>query len=316
MNQGFHTTFSSYSSFDPNYRNIVTFDVSGAYVIEPGVKMLFVMAVGGGAGGGGGGKFASGTFSGGGGGGSSGSIIRGYFLTEDLGGPHSVLNITIGTGGGGGTGPAGLGNNGSSGTGGGATVIDVNGCGTLLTAPGGVAGGGGTVSGNAVAQAPAGFLNYGIFTVMSAAGRGCTTAPAAGQSITVQTFLGSFGGGGGGGKTAANAILAGGSITAMSTSDSGVMNPNIVPGNIILVGGATDGQNGESNVSLQPFGLFAPGLGGAGGAGGFSGNAGNGGNGWRGGGGGGGGGGTNGFNSGTGGTGGNGYVAILAIRGD
>lgn len=316
MNQGLYTTFSQYSPFDPNNRNIITFDQNGAYCIESDVKLLFIMAVGAGGGGGGGSKFASGSAAGGGAAGAPGSIVRGYFLTEDFGGPNSVLNITIGAGGTGGAGSASDGNNGNIGISGGATIIDVNGSGTLLTAPGGPAGSGGTTGGNNNGGLPIGFLNYGIFNVMPrAANSGNASTGTAGGSVTVQNFISSFGGGGGGGKTSAGVILAGGSISAFTTSDSGVFNPNITLGSTLLAGGSTDGQSGASNINLQPFGLFSPGLGGAGGAGGVTVNAGNGGNGWRGGGGGGGGGGTNGLNAGTGGTGGNGFVAIFAIRG-
>lgn len=317
MNQGIFSTFTSDTSYNPNVEDLAIFETSGAYIIQPGIKMLYIVAIGGGGGGGGGAAYIGLSTACGGGGGGCGGVVTHYYLTEDLGGPNTILYITIGAGGAGGPGNiTGTGNSGTGGDPGGITRITVNGLpGVLMSANPGSGGGGGTTSTGLGGASGAWAWNHNILTISNG---GSTSTTANVTSITVNSLLNSCAGNAGGTKTSAS--YNGGSIVLHGSTITGVADPNIARGTTLVAGGVVNNpslRNGASNTRHRLYNsIFYPGLGGAGGgAADASGNAaGTGGNGLFGGGGGGGGGGFLTPGGANGGRGGNGYVVILGIR--
>ena len=358
MNNGF---FGFPSSTDTNIISVKEYDTSGTYAIPSNAKRIMIFAVGGGGGGGGGVRRVATSGSAGGAGGNAGC----YVLTElpiKAFANIKTLSIIIGAGGVGGIGATADSASPAASTPGGNTEVRVPGKNApILMAGGNVGGGGGLgtgLSSNPVSATSVGIsilfghpfgqvsdrvdslglspmgsgypiVSYALDKIGGAGGYSSgtsgTNSGVTGGSIRLISCF-ECGGAGGGSLHSNTAAGAGGSITALRSTDliaaeryySTFTSTNFDAGSTYCAGGLPNGGTaGESgNTLINPDAMFSSGVGGAGGGGGATGagnRAGNGGNGYRGGGGGGGGGSANGVSAGNGGNGGNGYVKILAI---
>jgi hypothetical protein len=307
MNQGFYGFTPASTSIAETLKE---FDSSGSYVIPPGAKVLRVFLCSGGGGGGGGGKTGGTTNIWGGGGGAAGGSILQDVRVEDLGGPGTILQITIGAGGAGGTGATSnaTGSNGSASS---ASFITVNGLpGFLMSTPAANGGSGGSTSagagGNATTQWRFECAAFSTGVGGAAGGNGT------GSGTTVQHSSTAGGCGGGGGSTSAG--NGGNPILAATNSGTPSFTTSEFARNTSIYTATGVGGNG-ANSTKQINGKFSMGIPAQGGGGAVSGSvAGTGGNGYRGGGGGGGGGGNGGANGANGGAGGNGYCVIAIME--
>lgn len=350
MNNGF---FGFPSSTDTNIISVKEYDTSGTYAIPSNAKRIMIFAVGGGGGGGGGVRRVATSGSPGGVGGNAGC----YVLTElpiKAFANIKTLSIIIGAGGVGGIGATADSNSPAASTPGGNTEVWIPGKNAPILMAGGNLGGNGglgtglssvPVSANSVGISllfghpfvqmsdrvdtlsvqPFPIVSYSLDKIGGAGGYSSNAAGVTGGSIRLISCFEC--GGAGGGSLSSNTVAgAGGSITALRSTDltaaeryySTFTSTNFAAGSTYCAGGLPNGGTaGDSgNTLINPDSMFSAGVGGAGGGGGATGagnRAGNGGNGYRGGGGGGGGGSANGVSAGNGGNGGNGYVKIVAI---
>lgn len=241
----------------------------------------------GGSGGGSGRRGAAGTVRCGGGGGAGGSLSITTIPTSALG---ATENAVVSAGGAGGAAVTTDNTDGNPGSAGGTTQF-----GTLVRAPGGGAGAGGTAASGAGGAATTGS--------QGATGGGGAASASGGA------------GGAGGVGIVASGGGAGGGITSGDVASNGGVGNSVVVGNVAQAAGGVAGGAGPGAGYNQPVNSGIPGNGGGGGAGSTTGAGQTGGAGGRyGGGGGGGGASVNGNNSGAGGAGGPGII-IAVTRG-
>jgi hypothetical protein len=288
--------------------DVQIFTTSGTWVNpSPTVRRLgWYRLVGAGAGGGGGRRGAAGTVRCGGGGGAPGSVVEGFFWTDDWG--NFGFPVEIGAGGLGGAGQSTDSTNGNHGSIGGDTRIMVpflSGT-TLLIAAGGNFGSGGTAGTGAGGGAKANTCSNGFVSVNSLTGGTASTSGGAGASPGTSTLSLPTGGGAGGGITSGNVSSAGGARGNRQT----IVSPYAVASWTTSPG--FDGAEYSAEPNTSSFGQGGDGGGAMALRSGIN-VAGNGGNGeFPGGGGGGGGASLNGCVSGAGGKGGDG-VAIIVV---
>lgn len=277
----------------PTYTEFTTPGTT-SYTIPVGATAIRIAAVGGGGGGGAGRRDATSTAKFGGGGGGGGAYAEVQYDVNEVGGVGTSLVVVVGSGGVGGQAQTSNTSDGANGTAGGASFINTAAGVTILNAPGGNLGSGGT---SAAGSAGAATTTTSSMFIGEAGGASSTSATAAGGTSSARA---SGGGGGGGGVDGSNNQRAGGSGANGGRALTGATTTN-------GTNGSTPGGNGGPATNHN---LPTGGPGGGGGAGHATGVGGTGGNGVRGGGGGGGGASLNGNNSGAGGNGGDGYIRI------
>ena len=259
---------------------------SATWSVPAWARRVEAVVVGGGGGGGSGAAGATGSTRFGGGGGGAGGTCAAAWTASDL-----ATSLTITVGGAGAAGAAVSSGNGAAGVAGTASLIASGGV-TLLSAPGGSGGLGGSAS-----SGPGGAGGAGFPASNGGGGSSVTGTGAGGASLTRPD--GSGGGGGGGGLDAANIVRSGGAGGA-----GGSLTTSSVGGT-----GGSGAQGGGGASASTPNRSWASGGGGGGGAStttGFAGGAGATGAG-------GGGGGAGVTASGSGGVGGTGLVRLTAM---
>lgn len=313
MNNGF---FGFPTANSEGTSKLTQFDSSGAYMILPGTKRLYIFAVGAGGGGGGGARAPSGTGSGGGSGGGGGGMVYAQYNVEDLGGIGVSLIINIGAGGIGGIAAMTNSSPGLISSGSGSTQIYISGKpGILINALAGLPGNPGTNGAGGAATVSTSFVRYNFPPITGAVGVSTAGGTVIPISITVLTLF-NHGGCGGGGVTTGSAGIRGGFILTPTNAVLGIISSKFLRetrAGTLYDGGQINTATPPVNSSDQINGVFSPGVGAPGGGGGASVSANAGGNGYRGSGGGGGGAALNDIAAGSGGNGGNGYVAIFAV---
>ena len=261
MNQGF---YSFPKPSDPNLIDIKEFDVSGAYTIPTGTKLVQIHAVGAGGGGGSGRRTTAGVNGSGGGGGGSGSLVMHTFLREQIYG--SILNIVIGAGGNGGVARTVDNTNGAGGTIGGATTVGPFGFpGVLLFCSGGAGGfAGSAASGGAgTGRAPLSYvLGAGAATSITGSGGASST----GGSV-LQFSVTAKGGAGGGGVNTTPAAASGGNINVGTINSLGALRYSKATGSVTIITGNSADSAQADNSAYEDIAPYYGGMGGAGGGG-------------------------------------------------
>ncbi len=236
------------------------FDASGTWTKPTNATLVQVICIGGGSGGGGGVKGAAGVGRNGGGGGQAGFTSEGWFAATDLG---ATVAVTVGPGGAGGAAVTANTTNGTASTAGTATTF-----GTHLSASGGPAVPGGSLSGTGAGDTGTTASNRrGSFR--NNPGGTCSTVATA-PPTSLGGHVGSGGAGGG--------IDAGDTPRAGGAAGSGVGNTGGTGGAVGVVGVAGNAGTGACGGGGGGGGGAASGAtAGAGGAGGVPGGGGGGG---------------------------------------